>query len=118
MDDGFDPKKSPEVFKKLIEEKNVFAMFLSRGTPTTEAGYSVLEKNKVPLIGPSTGAMSMYNLRRGNSLSRCAPATTRKPSRSCRRSLVNMGITKIALLIYVDDSPPSARTGSRACSRP
>src|ERR1700741_679158 len=31
-DDGFDPKKSPEAFKKLIEEKNVFAMFLSRGT--------------------------------------------------------------------------------------
>src|SRR3954463_10545930 len=29
MDDGFDPKRSPDVFKKLIEEKNVFAMFLS-----------------------------------------------------------------------------------------
>src|SRR5829696_6796156 len=37
MDDGFDPKRSPEIFKKLIEEKKVFAMFLSRGTPTNEA---------------------------------------------------------------------------------
>jgi len=61
MDDGFDPKRSPDVFKKLIEEKNVFAMFLSRGTPTNEAAYPVLEAAKVPLIGPSTGAMSMYN---------------------------------------------------------
>src|SRR6476660_5439181 len=61
MDDGFDPKKSPEIFKKLIEEKKVFAMFLSRGTPTNEAAYPVLEAAKVPLIGPSTGAMSMYN---------------------------------------------------------
>src|SRR3954469_15440195 len=42
-DDGFDPKKSPEVVRKLIEEKNVFAMFLSRGTPTNEAAYPVLE---------------------------------------------------------------------------
>src|SRR6185503_295491 len=55
MDDGFDPKRSPEVFKKLIEEKQVFAMFLSRGTPTNEAAYPVLEAAKVPLIGPSTG---------------------------------------------------------------
>src|SRR6266516_4372875 len=60
MDDGFDPKRSPDVFKKLIDEKQVFAMFLSRGTPTNEAAYPVLEQAKVPLIGPSTGAMSMY----------------------------------------------------------
>ena len=51
MDDGFDPKRSPEVFKKLIEEKKVFAMFLSRGTPTNEAAYPVLEAAKVPLVG-------------------------------------------------------------------
>ena len=100
-DDGFDPKKSPEVFRKLIEERNVFAMFLSRGTPTNEAAYPVLEKNKVPLIAPSTGAMSMYN----------PPRTYIFPVRASYHSetfkivpqLVNMGINRIALL-YVDDS--------------
>src|SRR5262245_11782183 len=25
-DDGFDPKKTPDVMKKMIEEKNIFAM--------------------------------------------------------------------------------------------
>src|SRR5262245_33747215 len=60
MDDGFDPKKTPDVVAELIQKKNVFAMFLSRGTPTNEAALPVLEKFKVPLIGPSTGAMSMY----------------------------------------------------------
>src|SRR5258707_14397623 len=60
MDDGFDPKRAPEVIQKLIVEKKVFALFLSRGTPTNEAAIPVLEKYKVPLIGPSTGAMSMY----------------------------------------------------------
>ena len=101
MDDGFDPKKSPDVFKKLIEEKKVFALFLSRGTPTNEAAYPVLEAAKVPLIGPSTGAMSMYN----------PPRKYMFPVRASYQSetfkivpqLVNMGITRIALL-YVDDS--------------
>jgi ABC-type branched-subunit amino acid transport system substrate-binding protein len=101
MDDGFDPKKSPDVFKKLIEEKHVFALFLSRGTPTNEAAYPVLEAAKVPLIGPSTGAMSMYN----------PPRKYMFPVRASYQSetfkivpqLVNMGITRIALL-YVDDS--------------
>ena len=60
MDDGFDPKRTPEVIQKLIVEKKVFALFLSRGTPTNEAALPILEKYKVPLIGPSTGAMSMY----------------------------------------------------------
>jgi len=101
MDDGFDPKRSPDVFKKLIEEKNVFAMFLSRGTPTNEAGYPVLEAAKVPLIGPSTGAMSMFN----------PPRKYMFPVRASYHSetfkivpqLVNMGINRIAIL-YVDDS--------------
>ncbi len=101
MDDGFDPKKSPGVFKKLIEEKNVFAMFLSSGTPTNEAAYPVLEQAKVPLIGPSTGAMSMYN----------PPRKYLFPVRASYHSetfkivpqLVNMGINRIALM-YVDDS--------------
>src|SRR6266705_1732670 len=60
MDDGLDPKRTPEVIQKLIVEKKVFALFLSRGTPTNEAAIPVIEKYKVPLIGPSTGAMSMY----------------------------------------------------------
>src|SRR5437867_5877662 len=49
MDDGFDPKRTPEVITQLIQQKNVFAMFLSRGTPTNEAAVPVLEKFKVPL---------------------------------------------------------------------
>ena len=101
MDDGFDPKRSPDVFKKLIEEKQVFAMFLSRGTPTNEAAYPVLEAAKVPLVGPSTGAISMYN----------PPRRYMFPVRASYQSetfkivpqLVSMGITRIALL-YVNDS--------------
>ena len=81
MDDGFDPKRTPEVIQKLIVEKKVFALFLSRGTPTNEAAIPIIEKYKVPLIGPSTGAMSMYEPR-ANIFFRCAPATAPRLSRS------------------------------------
>src|SRR5436190_1632535 len=101
MDDGFDPKKTPDVIKALIEEKKVFALFLSRGTPTNEAAYPVLEKYRVPLIGPSTGAMSMYD----------PPRKYLFPVRASYHSetfkivaqLANMGINKIAV-VYTDDS--------------
>jgi ABC-type branched-subunit amino acid transport system substrate-binding protein len=100
-DDGFDPKRTPDTMKKLIDEKNVFAMFLARGTPTTEAGYPILEAAKVPLIGPSTGAMSMYS----------PPRKYLFPVRASYHSetfkivpqLVNMGINRIAI-VHVDDS--------------
>jgi ABC-type branched-subunit amino acid transport system substrate-binding protein len=101
MDDGFDPKRSPEVFKKLIEEKNVFAMFLSRGTPTNEAAYPVLEAAKVPLVGPSTGAMSMYSPPRKYLFP--VRASYHSETAKIVPQLVNMGINRIAIL-YVEDS--------------
>jgi ABC-type branched-subunit amino acid transport system substrate-binding protein len=60
MDDKFDPKLAAENAKKLITEKNVVGLFLSRGTPTTQAMLPVLAEYKVPLIGPSTGAMALH----------------------------------------------------------
>lgn len=101
MDDGFDPKRTPDVVTQLVQQKNVFAMFLSRGTPTNEAAIPVLEKLKVPLIGPSTGAMSMYD----------PPRKYLFPVRPSYRSetfklvsqLTTMGISKIAVA-YTDDS--------------
>lgn len=101
MDDGSDPLRTPAVVKKLIEETNVFAMFLSQGAKTTEAAYTVLEQAGVPLVGPSTGAKG-------------ASAPPRKflfPVRASYQTelskivpqLVNMGIDKIAIL-HDDDA--------------
>jgi branched-chain amino acid transport system substrate-binding protein len=60
LDDKFEPKLAAENARILIEEKNVVAMFLTRGTPHTEAILPLLDKNSVPLIGPSTGAMVLH----------------------------------------------------------
>jgi len=60
MDDKFDPKLAAQNAKVLITEKNVVALFLSRGTPHTQAILPLLEQYKVPLIAPSTGAMALH----------------------------------------------------------
>jgi branched-chain amino acid transport system substrate-binding protein len=56
LDDKFDTKLAAENARKLIEEQGVVAMFLTRGTPHTQAIIPLLDKYNVPLVGPSTGA--------------------------------------------------------------
>ena len=60
MDDKFDPKLAAANAKVLITEKNVVALFLNRGTPHTQAIMPLLAEYKVPLVGPSTGAMALH----------------------------------------------------------
>jgi ABC-type branched-subunit amino acid transport system substrate-binding protein len=60
LDDQFDPKLAAENARILIDEKKVTALFLTRGTPHTEAILPLLEQKKVVLIAPSTGAMSLH----------------------------------------------------------
>ena len=60
MDDKFDPKLAAANAKVLIEEKGVFALFLNRGTPHSEAIMPLLKAGGVPLIAPSTGAELLH----------------------------------------------------------
>lgn len=60
MDDKFDPKQAAANAQVLITEKNVTALFLTRGTPHTQAILPLLAEHKVPLVGPSTGAMALH----------------------------------------------------------
>jgi branched-chain amino acid transport system substrate-binding protein len=101
LDDKFEPKLAAENARILIEEKNVVAMFLTRGTPHTEAILPLLEKNSVPLIGPSTGAMVLhqpvkkyvFNVR----------ATYQREAEKAVMHLGTLGIKRIAL-VHTDDS--------------
>ena len=60
LDDKFDPKLAAENTRKLVKEHGVIGLFLSRGTPHTEAMVPVLDELNVPLIAPSTGAMVLH----------------------------------------------------------
>jgi ABC-type branched-subunit amino acid transport system substrate-binding protein len=101
LDDKFDPKLASENARVLIEEKNVVAMFLTRGTPHTQAIIPLLDKHGIPLVGPSTGAMVLhrpvlkhvFNVR----------ATYQREAEKVVVHLNSIGITRIAV-VYSDDS--------------
>ncbi len=101
MDDKFDPKLAAENARVLIEDKNVLAMFLTRGTPHTEAMIPLLDKHGVALVGPSTGAMVLHQPVRKNIFN--VRATYQREAEKAMTHLASMGITRIAVM-YADDS--------------
>jgi branched-chain amino acid transport system substrate-binding protein len=115
MDDKLDAKLAAENAQKLIE-KGVVALFFNRGTPMTQAIMPVLDKNKVPLIAPSTGAMLLhkpvhpwvFNVR----------ATYQREAEKAIRHLHLVGLTRIAVLqsddSFGDDGAQGALNGLEA----
>jgi branched-chain amino acid transport system substrate-binding protein len=101
LDDRFDPKLSAVNARTLIEEKNVQAMFLSFGTPHTEAIIPLLDQHAVPLVGPTSGAMILrqpvkphvFNVR----------TTYQREVEKAIKHLTSVGVSRIGL-VYSDDS--------------
>jgi branched-chain amino acid transport system substrate-binding protein len=60
MDDRFDPPTAKSNAQALASDPNVLALFLSRGTPHTQAMLPVLEQHRIALVAPSTGAMQLH----------------------------------------------------------
>jgi branched-chain amino acid transport system substrate-binding protein len=100
LDDKFDPKLASENALKLAD-RGAIALFLTRGTPPTEAVLPVLLANRMPLVGPSTGAMVLhqpvhryvFNVR----------ATYQREAQKAIEHLHTLGIQRIAL-VHADDS--------------
>lgn len=61
LDDGFEPKRSVENAKKLIDEKNVLALFLFRGTANAEAVMPVILEKKVPMFAGVGSSKFMHD---------------------------------------------------------
>ncbi|MDH0865898.1 ABC transporter substrate-binding protein [Mitsuaria sp. GD03876] len=100
LDDGFDPKRAAANAQTLID-KGAVALFLTRGTPHTQAVIPLLEKAQVPLVAPSTGAMLLhkpvpayvFNVR----------STYQREAERAVQLLLEMGNTRIAL-VQVNDT--------------
>ena len=101
MDDKFDPKPAAENTRTLIEDKNVSALFLNRGTPHTEAILPLLDKHGVVLVAPSTGAMVLHQPVRKYIFN--VRATYQREAEKAITHLASMGISRVAL-VYADDS--------------
>ena len=101
LDDKFVPDLARTNAQKLIEDEKVLALFLTRGTPHTQAMLPMVQKHNVPLIAPSTGAMALhdpvipqvFNVR----------SSYQYEAEKSIRHLTSIGVTRIAIL-HADDS--------------
>ena len=100
QDEAVDVKRAGENARVLIEDRKVVALFMSRGTPHTQAILPWLDKHGVALIGPSTGAMVLhkpvqkhvFNIR----------STYQRESEKAVQHLHTVGIDRIAVVHAAD----------------
>jgi branched-chain amino acid transport system substrate-binding protein len=60
-DDGYEPNKSIEASKQLLNDDKVFALVGPVGTPTSLAVVPIAAEANVPFIGPFTGVEALRN---------------------------------------------------------
>ena len=101
MDDKFDPKTAEANARMLIVEKRAIVLFLTRGTPHNELILKVLDELKVPLVGPSTGAMLLHNPVKRYVFN--VRSTYQREAEKAVGLLASIGITSIGVL-HVDDT--------------
>ncbi len=109
-DDAFKPTRTVEVATELIDKKGVIALFLNRGTPHAQALLPLLAERKVPLVGPSTGAMALrepvnpwvFNVR----------ASYQREAAKAIEHLASLGISRIAVLPTDDTFGADAAIGA------
>jgi len=99
-DDGFNPARTPGNVRKLVEQDNVLALFMIRGTAQAESALPILVADKVPLVAPLTGAISMH--RPFNRYVFNVRAKYQDEIAQAVRHLVTSGVTKIAIFHSTD----------------
>jgi branched-chain amino acid transport system substrate-binding protein len=101
-DDGYEPERTIEETKKILDEDKVFALVGAVGTPTSKAGQPIATAEKVPFIGPFTGAEFLRNPYNRYVVN--VRASYFEETEAWIEHLTkDLGITKIAIL-YQDDA--------------
>ena len=109
MDDKFEVPLAVSNAKALIDQ-GVIALFLTRGTPHNQALMPLLTEARIPLVGPSTGAMVLhepvhpwlFNVR----------ATYQREAERAIRHLLQIGVQRIALVQVADSFGEDAARGA------
>jgi branched-chain amino acid transport system substrate-binding protein len=102
VDDGYEPNKSIEAAKKLLEQDKVFALVGSVGTPTSVAVQPIAAEAGAPFIGAFTGAEFLRDAAKGNIVN--VRASYFQETETMVEHLTgDLGVTKIAIF-YQDDA--------------
>jgi branched-chain amino acid transport system substrate-binding protein len=88
LDDAYDPKRTAENARKLIEEHGVLSLFQCAGTPTALAAAGVAEEKAVPFFVAYTGSDALrqkfsryvFNIKASRRPSRASQKATRRRS--------------------------------------
>jgi ABC-type branched-subunit amino acid transport system substrate-binding protein len=102
IDDGYEPNKSIEAAKKLIEQDKVFAMVGSVGTPTSAATQPIASEAGVPFIGAFTGAEFLRDPYKPTVVNVRA-SYFQETEAMVEHLTKDLGVTKIAIF-YQDDA--------------
>ncbi|MEA2991739.1 MAG: hypothetical protein QOD40_659 [Alphaproteobacteria bacterium] len=102
VDDGYEPEKTIEAIKKILNEDKVFALLGPVGTPTSAAGQPIATDAKVPFIGPFTGAEFLRNPFKRYVVN-IRSSYFQETEAWIERLTKDLGISKIAIL-YQDDA--------------
>jgi branched-chain amino acid transport system substrate-binding protein len=102
VDDGYEPNKSIEVTKRLIDEDKVFALIGPVGTPTSAATQPIASEGGVPFIGAFTGAEFLRNPYKASVINLRA-SYFQETEEMVERLTKDVGASKIAIM-YQDDA--------------
>jgi branched-chain amino acid transport system substrate-binding protein len=101
-DDSYEPNKSIEVTKGLLEQDKVFALIGPVGTPTSSATQPIAAEGGVPFVGPFTGAEFLRNPFKPNVVNVRA-SYFQETEAMVERLTKDRNATRIAML-YQDDA--------------
>src|ERR1700704_1938870 len=102
LDDGYEPNKSIEMTRRLIEVDKVFALVGPVGTPTSAATQPIAAQAGVPFIGPFTGAEFLRNPFQPNVVNVRA-SYFQETEAMVERLTKDRGVSRISIL-YQDDA--------------
>lgn len=112
LDDGFDPKRTVENAKTLIEKEKAFALINVIGTANSAAIYPQLHQNGIPLVGPYSGATVLRDPARFRYLF-FTRASYADETEKMVEQLTSTGVKDIAI-VYQDD--PFGKAGLQAAN--
>lgn len=101
-DDGYDPNRSIQVAKQLIDQDKVFALIGSVGTPTSAAVQPIASDAGLPFIGAFTGAEFLRTPYKANVVNVRA-SYFQETETMVEHLTKDLGISRIAIF-YQDDA--------------
>jgi len=102
VDDGYEPNKSIDVTKKLLDEDKVFALIGPVGTPTSAATQPIATEGGVPFIGAFTGAEFLRNPYKSNVIN-LRSSYFQETEAMVERLTTDLGASRVAIM-YQDDA--------------